>query len=241
MATIELGGPSAPCSIARVRRLVAGELTGEERAKAAAHLLTCERCRAAEREVAAERAQLYRDLPFETFASGVAERLARAPQRRWYRWVPLLAAASVLVIAVPVAVQRRAIVDDGVRSKGSALVQLYVKDARGLHPWLPGEEIAESADVHAELRPGKQTFAAVALLEGGDAHALYSGPARVGHGSAKTVAFGWTGAHGAILVVALGPKPIDVQQLAHQLRESRAAPPPTEAMDVESIALPRGP
>src|SRR5205807_2429371 len=108
-----------------------------------------------ERELDDDRARLEAEVPFEAFASGVAEKLASAAPRRpraraWlWRLAPVAAAACVLV---GLALQRRASDDDGVRSKGGAAAVLFVKDARGLRAWLPGESISEQADVHAELR-----------------------------------------------------------------------------------------
>jgi hypothetical protein len=241
-ATIDLGGPASPCSIARLRRLHAGELLGEERAKTAAHLLACERCRASERELAAERAALLRDVPFEAFASGVAERLAseKPARARLYRYAPLLAAASILIVALPVALRdRRNPEEQGERSKGGALAQLYVKDARGVHPWSAGEEIPETADVHAELLPGSRSFAAVVLLEGGEVHPLFSGPARGQDGKPRVVSFGWTGAHDALLVVQLGDQQLDVGALAQQVR-ARGGPPATGPAEVSAVRLQRG-
>src|SRR5262249_42034716 len=125
---MDLGGPDAPCSISRVRRLFAGELQGEERARTAAHVMACERCRAAERELTVERARLMADVPFEQFASGVAERLARSQRSsRLMRWLPMAAAACVLLaVGVPLALHDRPS-DEGERVKGGGgLVQLYV-------------------------------------------------------------------------------------------------------------------
>ena len=214
--TVDLGGPGAPCSKSKVRRLLAGELSPEERARVSAHLLGCERCRAEGRELAAEREALVSALPFEQFASGVAERLARTqPARpRFWRWAPLLAAASVLIVAVPLALRERTSEEQYDGIKGSGPVQLYVKDARGVHAWQPGEGIPESADVHAELRAGPHDrFAAALLVEGGQAHALYSGLAHTEGGKPRVVSFGWTGNHDAQLYVSLSREPIEVQKL----------------------------
>ena len=223
--TIDLGGPlSGPrgeCSRSRVRRLLAGELTGEERASASAHLLACERCRAAEREAKDEADALHSALPFEAFASGVAERLAKEPARRSRlatvaRWAPLAAAACFLfvIVALPSAV-RRDDRDGGLRSKGGVAVTLHVRDPRGLHVFAAGEAVPESSDLYVSLRPEGKKFAAMALLEGSEVHLLYGGLAhqgRLGEG------FGWTGAHGALLVVVLDDAPVDGVALVQRLR-----------------------
>ena len=218
------------CSITQVRQLNAGELKGEARARAAAHLLACEKCRAGERELADERARLLSDVPFEMFASGVAERLARrepARPSRLLRYAPLLAAACVLVVALPVALRKRADpAYDGI--KGGALAHLYVKDARGAHAWVNAEAVPESADIYAELTDGK--FAAVVLLEGGQRHPLYAGPVVHQDGKHHVVSFGWTGAHGARLVVAVSQEPIEVATLPLV---------PTEKIQLQTFDLPR--
>ena len=87
---ISLGGPGPGCSIARVRRLVCGELAGEERERAEEHLAACPRCRASREELAAEARAVAAALPFERFAAGVAERLAEGPARArsWPRGSP---------------------------------------------------------------------------------------------------------------------------------------------------------
>ncbi len=119
---IELGGPSAGCSASKVRRLHAGEFAGAEKDALEAHIRGCARCQATEREIAQEKEQLAQVLPFETFAAGVAEKLAAAPahtsaavkssesspapavvsltaRRRWQTWaLPAAAAASLLIV-----------------------------------------------------------------------------------------------------------------------------------------------
>ena len=80
--TNALGGPGVACSAMRIRRLAAGELAGEERARTEEHL-------AALRPLpGASSASSRRSgpgspptCPFEVLAAGVAERLARAPRR----------------------------------------------------------------------------------------------------------------------------------------------------------------
>jgi hypothetical protein len=240
MATIDLGGPGAPCSVTRVRRLKAGELTGDEKAKTAAHILACERCRATERELQAEQERVLRDVPFESFAAGVAERLAAEPRRlRLPSWAPLAAAACLLVgIAVPMSMNQPQTEERGEREKGFSLAHLYVKDARGIRSWLPGEPIAEDADVHAELRPGSNLFAAVVLAEGNEVHPLFSGLARGEGKKPRVVSFGWTGAHGATLVIALDKQPIDIAKLAAAVRASPQKPSFRSAQ-LDTVALRR--
>lgn len=239
--TIDLGGPLAPCSASRLRRLRAGELSGDDQAKAAAHVMSCEACRAAERELDAERAALLREVPFDSFAAGVAEKLARdLPRRRTFAWIPAAAAACLLVgIGVPVALRSRGETDDGVRSKGAALAKIFIKDARGLRGWLPGEPIPESADVHAELGAAGRPFAAVVLAEGSEVHPLFGGLTTGADGKPRVVSFGWTGAHDAVLVIAAGKEPIDVGRLADAVRAAGQGTPALDSAEISSVRLPR--
>src|SRR5216684_5029577 len=93
------GGPGTACSAMRVRRLVAGELQGTDRERTQQHVDGCARCQSVLTELADERARLARDVPFEAFAAGVAEKLAQAHQPpRFVRWAPLAAAAALLLV-----------------------------------------------------------------------------------------------------------------------------------------------
>ena len=78
---LALGGPGPGCSIGRLRRLAAGEVAGEARTRLEEHLAGCARCQGAWAEVEAERRALPERLPFEAFAAGVAEKLARPEVR----------------------------------------------------------------------------------------------------------------------------------------------------------------
>src|SRR5207237_2854217 len=78
----DLGGPGPACSALRVRRFAAGELSGVEQERMQAHVDGCSRCQAALREIETEKARLLRDVPFEQFAAGVAEKLSVAPAPR---------------------------------------------------------------------------------------------------------------------------------------------------------------
>jgi hypothetical protein len=141
-------------------------------------------------------------------------------------------------IAVPMRMNQVQTEEDGERTKGVALVHLYVKDAGGVRSWLPGEPIAEDADVHAELRPGSNLFAAVVLAEGNEVHPLFSGLARGERKKPRVVSFGWTGAHGATLVIALDKQPIDVAKLQVAVRASPRKPA-FRAAQLDTVVLRR--
>ena len=118
---LDLGGPGPGCSAMRVRRLAAGELSGAEMERTAAHVAGCARCAATQREMALEQERLRRDVPFPQFAAGVAEKLAHRPRQTFMaRWAPLAAAAGLALIA---GVQVLRVPDDsGIRSKGAVNV-----------------------------------------------------------------------------------------------------------------------
>ena len=97
---LDIGGPGPGCSSMRVRRLLAGELTGVEKERTEAHVASCRRCAAVQEELAAEREALRRDVPFPQFAAAVAEKLAHRPHRSFAaRWAPLAAAAGLALVA----------------------------------------------------------------------------------------------------------------------------------------------
>jgi len=138
---LDLGGPGPGCSALRVRRLLAGELSGVEKERTEAHVTGCERCASVRQEIAAEREALRRDVPFPQFAAGVAEKLAHRPRRDFVsRWAPLAAAAGLLLVAGTALVLRPADTERE-RSKGSASAQLFVQDASGVHELAAGDAV----------------------------------------------------------------------------------------------------
>ncbi len=217
-----LGGPGVACSAMRVRRLEAGELWGEERARTEAHVDACGRCQSVRREIAAERARLAVELPFEELAAGVAERLARpaARPRRMLRPFGLALAAGIAVaVAVPV-VQRVAQDRAESRVKGGAEVTVYVKTAGGARALSPGEAVPRGAALRLALSPGKRRHGAVALVDQDGVAILWAGPAQAGP---LPGAFEWTGGGEATLVVVLDDAPVDAVSLARRLRAGGAA------------------
>ena len=201
---LDLGGPGVACSAMRVRRLLAGELTGAEKERTLAHLESCERCAATQREIAAENEQLRRDVPFPQFAAGVAEKLAQRPQRQASRWVPLaLAAGLALVAGVQVA---RAPDDSGVRSKGGASAQLFVQDAKGVRELSSLEPVTTHARLLVNMQPAQHKYASVLLIEPGETSVVYSGLAVKG---SLPQAFEWTGSGKATLKVWFADRPFD--------------------------------
>jgi hypothetical protein len=221
----------------RIRRLAAGELGGDERARTEEHLAACRRCQNVKGELAEERARVAAELPFEALAAGVAERLARAAgragprpslARRWRGLGVALAAGVALAVAAPVVL--RVARDDGAseRLKGGAAVTVWVREAGGARALAPGEPVPDRAALRVGLSPAGRAFAVVALVDRDGAAILHAGPAEAG---ILPGAFEWTGAGEGTLVVVLDDAPIDAAALADRLarRGPGAAAPHTGA------------
>jgi putative zinc finger protein len=207
---LDLGGPGPGCSAMRVRRLLAGELSGVEKERTEAHVASCTRCAAVQQEIAAEREALRRDVPFPQFAAAVAEKLAHRPQRSSVsRWAPLAAAAGLALVAGTALVLRPADTDRE-RTKGAASAQLFVQDAGGVHALAPGDAVAEGARLLLSLQPAGHKRVAAVLLEPGEASVVYEGPAVNGP---LPQAFEWTGRGVATLVVVLSDSPVDAKSI----------------------------
>ena len=234
---LDLGGPGAGCSSLRVRRLLAGELLGAEAERTSAHLAGCARCAAVQREVEEERALLQRLAPFDQFAAGVAEKLAR-PARGGPAWLPLsarlaanlrgklvpLAAAAGLLLVSSAALVRRQATEERVRSKGAGTAQLYLQDARGVRELGPGEKVPAGAALRLVLHAGGRRLAAVVLVEPQETTVLYSGAAP----REPLPAFEWTGAGPATLLVTLSDEPVD----AARVRSERDLPRGAELLRI---------
>lgn len=221
---VDLGGPGTPCSAMRVRRLVAGELRGADRHRTQQHADGCARCQAVLRELGEERARLVREVPFEAFAAGVAEKLARSQQQpRFTRWVPL-AAAAVLLLVVSASLGLRHEAGDGLRTKGGAAVALFQRE--GAQVRAAGRAVGRGP-IMVRLEPSGHAYAAVVLVEAQESSLLYAGPAR----SELPEAFEWTGgARRATLVAVFADEPIDGE--AVRRGGARGAPKGAEVVQV---------
>ena len=208
---LDLGGPGPGCSALRVRRLLAGELSGVEKERTEAHVTGCERCAAVRQEIAAEREALRRDVPFPEFAAGVAEKLAHRPRRDFVsRWAPLAAAAGLVLVAGTALVLRPPADTERERSKGSASAQLFVQDASGVHELAAGDAVAEGARLLVSLQPGQHKRVAAVLIESSEASVIYQGPAVKGP---LPQAFEWTGKGVATLLLVLSDSPVDAKTI----------------------------
>jgi len=208
---LDLGGPGPGCSALRVRRLLAGELSGVEKERTEAHVAGCARCAAVQQEIAAEREALRRDVPFPQFAASVAEKLARRPQRSLIsRWAPVAAAAGLVLVAGTALVLRPSDSETGERIKGAASAQLFVQDKGGVRELAPEEKIAEGARLLLSLQPAGRKRAAAVLVEPAETSVVYEGPASSGP---LPQAFEWTGKGVATLIVVLSDSPVDAKSI----------------------------
>ena len=226
---LDLGGPGPGCSSLRVRRLLAGELTGVEKERTEAHVASCPRCAAVQEEIAAEREALRRDVPFPQFAAAVAEKLAHRPRRSFAaRWAPLAAAAGLALVAGTLLVRRPAETET-VRGKGGASAKLFVQDRSGVHELASGEPIGEGARILLSLEPAGRKRAVVVLIEPAETSVIYEGPAVKG---TLPRAFQWTGSGVATLIVVLSDTEVDAKSI-------RSAADVPSGADVVQIQLRR--
>ena len=221
---VDLGGPGTGCSAMRVRRLTAGELQGADRDRTQQHVDGCARCQAVLRELADERVRLARDVPFDAFAAGVAEKLAHAQQPpRFARWAPL-AAAAALLLAVGTTLTLRPADDGGVRPKGGAAVALFQRSGAEVHAV---RKVVGPGPLMVHLDPAGHPYAAVVLVEPQESSLLYAGPSR----AELPEAFEWTGtARRATLLAVFSDKPLDGEALRRD--GAKRAPKGAEVVQV---------
>jgi len=230
----DLGGPGPACSALRVRRFDAGELSGVERERMQAHLEGCARCQEALREIEAEKARLLRDVPFEQFAAGVAEKLAvtQAPRNVWRKFVPLAAAAALLI---GIGIGRGGSHDgDGIRTKGGTSARLYEKVGAEVIAVAP-DGVVGTGPLQFELASPDRPQAVLLLVEGHDASILYAGPSQ-----GARAPFEWVGpATSATLVTVLSDRPLDAESVRRAVAERGIAGAP-EGSEVLARPLVRG-
>jgi hypothetical protein len=209
----DLGGPAPACSTLRIRKLAAGELSGGEADRTRSHLETCPRCQAALREIDSEKARLEKDVPFERFSAGVAEKLAetRAPRRAWRKLLPLAAAAALLV---GIGIGRTGRDDEGVRTKGGASARLFQQIGKDIVTIGPDGAVG-NGPLQLELASPDRSQAVMLLLEGHEATVLYAGPTK-----GARAPFDWVGpAKRASLVTVLSDMPLDAEAIRRDVAE----------------------
>jgi hypothetical protein len=253
--TFSLGGPGPGCSRMRLRRLEVGEIRNGEATALRAHIQGCERCQTTQAELAREREELQRALPFEQFAAGVAEKLAeeQRPVRRLrflQAAIPLAAAAAVAIIALPLIRDQwnpsilgptggrtQPSQTEHNRIKGAAGATVFVKDKGGERELRLGEPVSEKAQLLLSLRPAGQKYAAAALWEKDSVSMLYTGEARPGP---LPTAFEWDGHGKAVVVVRFANQPVDATAFVEQLQKNGPSAEGAESENtwVQPIARP---
>ena len=166
-----IGGPGVACSITRIRRLEAGELAGDERARTEAHLAGCARCQASARELTREQEALAAALPFERFAAGVADGLARPeaprhPSRRRALRVGM-ALAAVLVAAAALPLLLRVVPrpeEQGWRAKGALELTLWASEDGRVRRSRRASRCRPGASLRVGLPTAGRAHGAVALV-----------------------------------------------------------------------------
>jgi len=242
VTSLSLGGPGPGCSVTRVRRLLAGEFGPAERARVEEHLRGCARCQEAERLLREEALAVESALPFDRFAAGVAEKLARSeepPARRARRLLPLaLAAALAAAVAVPLVARLASGPDDGLRVKGGPSLALYAEEAGQARLLLPGERVPVGVPLRLALGAVERAEAAVLLVDADGPTLLYAGRARPGP---LPGAFEWTGDGPGVLLAVLSDAPIDAADLLARVRRGGAGAAALPEAEVVTLPLERGP
>ncbi len=244
MTQLSLGGPGPGCSAIRVRRLAADELSGAERARLEVHVAGCARCQQTQREIAEEARALAAALPFEGFAAGVAERLARdeaPPLRRkaLRRWVPVALAATLAVGAAVPLVARLTLStrEGGLRLKGGGpALSVFVRQPGGARELGPDEPVPPGARLRLSLAPGRWSQAAVLLLDSDGTAVLYAGPARAGP---LPDAFEWTGGGEATVIAVLADEPVAADMLAAAVAKGGVKAARSSGTEVVTLKLVR--
>jgi len=222
---VDLEGPGTACSANRVRRFRAGELRGADLERTEQHLRECARCQAVLRELDEESARLLRDVPFDAFAAGVAEKLARTTDApRWSRWIPLAAAAALLLAVGSSLTLRPGPADDGLRTKGGASITLYERTGTEVRAV---EHAVGAGPISMRTNPAGRAYMAVILAEPSESSILYSGPSR----SELPTAFEWTGtAPRATLIAVFADRPVDAEAI--RKNGVKAAPRRAEVVQI---------
>jgi hypothetical protein len=171
--------PQEHLSDLRLDRLVTDELQGEELAAARAHLEACGDCRAREKELrddraAFERSHLADDARVPRFDGEQSNVVSLAAYRRG-RVTQALAlvgtvAAAVLVLVV---LPGEDDVTPPARTKGSASLSFFVKDAAGVRPGASGETVHPGDQLRFVITSKQAGYAAVLSLDGAGTISVY--------------------------------------------------------------------
>jgi hypothetical protein len=235
-----LGGPGPACSVTQIQRLAAGELEGAVRERIELHLAGCDRCQASSRALEEERRVLEAELPFQEFAAGVAEKLAKneSSHRRRTRWilsaVPVaLAAGLAFVFFIPQLFQEDPLRRTGPVLKGGTRIIVHVPEGNGSRVLANKEPLPQGGSIRLTLSGATGKQVVIALVDADGVSILYAG--RVPTGPIPG-AFEWTGAGKASLVAVVSDDPVDSQLWATRLERHGVAGAVDPGDKVEVVA-----
>lgn len=152
------GGPS----LAMLRRLDTGELTGTDARVARTHVDGCDSCTAVLRDFEAERAALRLSLPFPALEARIEERrrpVAGLVRRFWFALAIPAAAAFAFALIPPQTVE------SPIRVKGSAAIDFVVKTADGTRPGTDGEALRAGDTIRLKYATGGRAFVLIAGID----------------------------------------------------------------------------
>lgn len=221
----------------KLRRLCAGELTGDEASESRAHAGECGRCRAKLRELEDEQRRFEAEIPFERFAAGV-ERAGRslesatrsAPRaRRWLYPLTALAAMCLLTVAARVLIPQAEVALN--RTKGGGSIEVIVAGAGGgpqrqASATAP-EPLSRGERIRIGYTPGGHRYlVSVSIDEKGEVTPLYpeEGSSLPMAGSAQVQylpeSVEFTGEGAERVVVILSDEPLEVERVKRAAREA---------------------
>lgn len=140
-------------------RLLAGELSNEQRAEMIAHADTCERCMARRREI-------------EAFAQEALPSLRLAPRRsKWWLGAPIAALAAAAIVVLVIRVPRT---EENERSKGGGIALLLSAGRPdALVPIASNDTLHAGDYVQAGYTSARDGFGAVISLDGAGTSSIY--------------------------------------------------------------------
>jgi hypothetical protein len=178
--------PTETCNRVLVERHFLGEGDAEEKRAARAHLDGCAGCRGRLAAFENERREYLLAHPFRDFAArhlpeGIAER-AR-PKRAFAssRWLPAAAGLAACLVLLPVlfkaGLKPKAHSDEGIRAKGGALLEYYVKRGGAVTPGSPAEAYRPGDELQFVCASGSYAYVTLASIDSRGHVSLYRTPA----------------------------------------------------------------
>jgi anti-sigma factor RsiW len=162
-------------------QLLTDELAGDELAAVRAHLEACDACRARERELRDDRAAFARshladDDKVPSFDGGDAKVVSLADYRRTRVTRALSVVASIAAVALVFVLVPRddGVETPGVRTKGSAKLSFFVRDAAGVRAGANGEVVHADDQLRFVITSKDGGFAAVLSRDGAGAISVYA-------------------------------------------------------------------